>query len=72
MNTAKYIKNFMFLGDFNASNQLSCFQHCKVFETGLDIHLLTVTEFKMSFQKLKPKIIDYRDYNNFDKIHSRK
>ena len=49
------------------TNQPSCFQHNKVFETGLsDFHLLTVTEFKMSFQKLQPKIINYRDYKNFD------
>ena len=27
---------------------------------------MTVTEFKMSFQKLQPKIINYRDYKNFD------
>ena len=44
----------------------SRFQHSKIFETGLsDFHLLTVTEFKMSFQKLQPKI-NYRDYKNFD------
>ena len=53
--------------DLILTNQLSCFQHNKVFETGLsDFHLLTVTEFKMSFQKLQPKIINYRDYKNFD------
>ena len=47
-------------------NQPRCFQHSKVFETGLsDFHLLTVTEFKMSFQKLQPKI-NYRDYQHFD------
>ena len=43
------------------------FQHSKVFETGLsNFHLLTVTEFKMIFQKLQLKIIYYRDYKNFD------
>ena len=53
--------------DLILTNQPSCFQHNKVFETGLsDFHLLTVTEFKMSFQKLQPKIINYRDYKNFD------
>ena len=52
--------------DLILTNQPSCFQHSKVFETGLsDFHLLTVTEFKMSFQKLQPKI-NYRDYKNFD------
>ena len=45
----------------------SRFHHSKIFETGLsDFRLLTVTEFKRSFQKLKPKIINYRDYKNFD------
>ena len=49
------------------TNQSNCFQHSKVFETGYsDFFLLTVTEFKMSFQKLQPKIINYRDYKNFD------
>ena len=49
------------------TNQPSCLQHNNAFETGLsDFHLLTVTEFKMSFQKLQPKIINYRDYKNFD------
>ena len=53
--------------DLILTNQPSCFQHSRVFETGLsDFHLLTVTEFKMSFQKLQPKIINYRDYKNFD------
>ena len=46
--------------DLILTNQPSCFQHNKVFETGLsDFHLLTVTEFKMSFQKLQPNIINY-------------
>ena len=35
-------------------------------ETGLDFHLLRVTEFKMSFQKCKPHIITYRNYKNYD------
>ena len=53
--------------DLIVTNQPSCFQHSKVFETGLsDLHLLTVTEFKMSFQKLQTKIINYRDYKSFD------
>ena len=53
--------------DLILTNQPSCFQHWKVFETGLsDFHLLTVTECKMSFQKLQPEIINYRNYRNFD------
>ena len=49
------------------TNQPSCFKHSKVFETGIsDFHLPKVTEFKMSFQKLQSKIINFRDYKNFD------
>ena len=43
------------------------FQHSNGFETGLsDFHLLTVTEFKMEFQKLKPQGITYYVCKNFD------
>ena len=48
------------------TNQPNCFQDSNVFETELsDIHLLTVTGFKMGFQKVQPKIVNYRDYKNF-------
>ena len=48
------------------TNKPSYFQYSNVFETGLsDFHLLTVTEFKMGFQKLKPQIITYRNYKSF-------
>ena len=37
----------------------------------LRLHLLTVTEFKMGFQRLKPlKIIAYRYYKNLDNFRS--
>ena len=56
---SKIFQNVLFLGDFNYS---------KVFEAGLsDFHLLTGTEFKMSFQKLQTKILNYKEYKNFDK-----
>ena len=43
--------------DLILTNWPNLFQHSSAFETGLsDFHLLTVTEFKMGFQKLKPKI----------------
>ena len=54
-------------------NKPSCFQCSNVFETGhSEFHLLAVTEFKISFQKLQIKIINYRDYKNFnnDKLQS--
>ena len=38
------------------------FQYSNLFETGLsDFPLLTVTEFKMGFLKLKPQVITYRN-----------
>ena len=53
--------------DLILTNKPTYFQNSKVFETGIsDFHLLTVTELKMSFQKLKPKIITYRDYKKFN------
>ena len=53
--------------DFILTNRPNLFQHSSTFETGLsDFHHLTVTEFKMGFHKLKPKVIVYRDYRNFD------
>ena len=49
------------------TNRSNLFQHSSTFKTGLsDFHLLTVTEFKMGLQKLKPRVIVYRDYKNFD------
>ena len=53
--------------DLILTNKPSYFQHSNVFETGLsNFHLLTVTEFKMGFQKLKPQVITYRNYKNFN------
>ena len=52
--------------DLILTNRPDLFQHSSAFDTGLsDFYLLTVTEFKMGFQKLKPKIIAYRDYRNW-------
>ena len=49
------------------TNRPSYFQRSTVFETGVsDFHLLTITEFKTSFQNREPKVIKYRDYKNFD------
>ena len=53
--------------DLILANRPSYFQHGTVFETGLsDFHLLTITEFKTSFQKREAKIIKYPYYKNFD------
>ena len=46
------------------------FQHSGVYETGLShFHKLTFTVLKTSFQKLKPKIIKYRDYKHFNEVN---
>ena len=53
--------------DLILANKPSFFQHSNVFETGLsDFKLLIVTEIKMGFQKLKPQVIPYRNYKNFN------
>ena len=53
--------------DLMLTNQPSYFQHSNVFEIELhNFHLLTVTEFKLGFQKLKPQVITYRNYKNFN------
>ena len=59
--------------DLIITNKPSYFQHGNVFETGLsDLHLLIVTEFKMLFQKLKPQVIIFRKYENFNMIDFRR
>ena len=52
--------------DLILTNKPSYFQHSNVFETGLsNLHLSTVTEFKMGFQKLKPQVDrNYKNFNN--------
>ena len=53
--------------DLILTNRPNLFQHSSAFETGLShFHHLIVTEFKMGFQKLKPKIIAYRDHKDFN------
>ena len=43
--------------DLILTNRPNIFQHSSTFERGLsDFHLLTVPEFKMGFQKLKPDL----------------
>ena len=44
--------------DLILTNRPSYFQHTNVLETGLsDFHLMVVTQFKMGFSKLAPKIV---------------
>ena len=50
---------------FFLTNQPNCSQYSNFFKTGFsNFHLLTVTDFRMSFKKLQLKIINHRDYKN--------
>ena len=52
--------------DLILTNSPRNFQNSSVFETGLsDFHKLTITVLKQYFPKLKPKGVNYRDYQNF-------
>ena len=43
------------------------FQTRCVIETGIsDFHKMTIPVPKMNFRKLSPKVINYRDFKNFD------
>ena len=52
--------------DLILRNSSRSFQNSSVFETGLfDFHKITITVLKQYFPKLKPKVVNYRDYQNF-------
>ena len=52
--------------DLILTNFPRSFQNSNVFETGLsDFHKLTTTVLKQYFPKLKPKVVNYRDYRKF-------
>ena len=52
--------------DLILTNSPRSFQNSNAFETGLsDFHKLTTTVLKQYFPKLKPKILNYRDYREF-------
>ena len=55
------------------TNSPYSFQNSCVIETGLsDFHKMTVSVMKTTFQKLKPKIVQYRDYTKFSNDEFRK
>ena len=59
--------------DLILTNKAKSFQNSNVYETGLsDFHKLTVTVLIMSYQKLKPIIISYRDYKLYNNDKFRK
>ena len=52
--------------DLILTNHPLSFQNSCVLETGLsDLHKMTITIMKASFQRLQPRIINYRDYRRF-------
>ena len=66
MNVSRH-ENFFVVDDGHVSTQYIQINkkagYNTVFETGLStFHFLIIAEFKISFQKEKPKIITYRNY----------
>ena len=58
--------------DLILTNKPHSFQISGATETGLsDFHRMTVTVTKMTFQKLKPRIINYKDYKFFVNVRYR-
>ena len=52
--------------DLILTNRPQSFQNSNAFETGLsDFHLLTVSVLKATFRKRPPKVIIYRNYENY-------
>ena len=53
--------------DLFLTNCRNSFESALTIETGLsDFHKLIVTVLKVKHEKIPPKIIQYRDYKNFD------
>ena len=53
--------------DLILTNSLRSFENSSVVETGLsDFHRIIVTILKNTFQRLPPKIRNYKSYSNFD------
>ena len=52
--------------DLILTNCPRSFQNSCVIETGLsDVHMMIVTVMKTSYQKVEPRVINYRDYQSF-------
>ena len=52
--------------DLILTNCPGSFQNSCVIETGLsDFHKMTATVMKTSYQKIEPRVINYRDYESF-------
>ena len=54
------------------TNKPQCFKHSCVIETGLsDFHRMTITVMKATFEKLQPRVVNYRDYKYFENCRFR-
>ena len=52
--------------DLLLTKQFKCFRSSSVVEIGLsDFHKMTVTVMKTTFEKLKPRVIYFRNWNEF-------
>ena len=59
--------------DLSLTNSPYSFQNSCVIETGLsDFHKMIVSVMRTTFQKLKPRIVKYRDYTQFSNGDFRK
>ena len=68
----KNLENFSCIGLILTNSPYS-FQNSCVIETGLsDFHKMIVSVMKTTFQKLKPRIVQYRDYTQFSNDNFRK
>ena len=57
--------------DLILTNQPRSSQHSCVIETGLsDFHKMTVTVMKTFFERLQPRVVNYRDQNILKMINS--
>ena len=69
---ATYYKNSENPSSINLilTNNPRSFQNSCVIETGLsDFHRMVATVMKTSFERLKPRLINYRDYANLSKTN---
>jgi hypothetical protein len=58
--------------DLILTNKATYFQNSCTIETGLsDFHKMTISVMKGSFEKLKPKVINYRNYRSFVNMNFR-
>ena len=62
-----FTKNHKSFIDLLLTNTFLSFQKPHVSQTGLsDYHKLITSFFKINFSRLRPKVLSYRNYKNFD------